>query len=120
MWKKGHGPLFFALLYVWKQVTSSEFGLRLLSVLIGALGVCLFYVTSTTLGDRRATLFGTLLFATSPFVIWYSQEVRYIILMLAATLLAMYTLRRLADDAGAARWFAYGGALIFAIAPTQP
>ncbi len=116
MWKKGHGPLFFALLYVWKQVTSSEFGLRLLSVLIGALGVCLFYVTSTTLGDRRATLFGTLLFATSPFVIWYSQEVRYIILMLAATLLAMYTLRRLADNAGAARWFAYGGALIFAIA----
>lgn len=116
MWQKGHGPLYFALLYVWKHITHSDLGLRVLSVLIGALGVCLFYATSTTLFDRRVTLFGTLLFATSPFVIWYSQEVRYIILMLTATLLAMYTFRRLADHDGETSWFAYGGALVLAIA----
>ncbi len=116
IWKKGHGPLYFVLLYGWKHLTQSDFGLRLLSVLVGALRVCLFYATATTLFDRRVTLFSTLLFATSPFVIWYSQEVRYIILMLAATLLVMYTFRRLAERGGSARWLAYGGALLIAIA----
>lgn len=86
------------------------------TLLVGAFAVCLFYATSTTLFNPRVTLFGTLLFATSPFVIWYSQEVRYIILMLATTLLAMYTFRRLANRAGSALWFTYGGALILAIA----
>ncbi len=115
IWRKGHGPFYFALLHVWKYVTQSDLGLRALSVLIGAVGVGSFYAAATTLFDRRTTLFGTLLFATSPFVIWYSQEVRYIILMLAMTSLAMYTFRRLADRTGPTPWLTYGGALILAI-----
>ena len=116
MWNKGHGPLYFALLYVWKHLTHTDLGLRALSVLIGGLGVCLFYATSTVLFNQRVALFGTLLFATSPFVIWYSQEVRYIILMLTTTLLAMYAFRRLGERDGMAPWLAYGGALVLAIA----
>ena len=70
IWNKGQGPLYFAILHVWKYVTHSDFGLRLLSVLIGAIGVCLFYVVSSLLFNRRVALYGTLLFVTSPFVIW--------------------------------------------------
>ncbi len=69
MWKKGHGPLYFALLHVWMNLGHSDLGLRTLSVVIGAFAVCLFYATSTTLHNQRVALFGTLLFATSPFVI---------------------------------------------------
>lgn len=114
LWKKGQGPLHFALLHVWKNVTDSDAGLRVLSVMIGALALCLFYATCTTLFNQRVTLFGTLLFATSPFVIWYSQEVRYIILMLATALLAMWSFRRLVDRGGLPLWFTYGGAVILA------
>jgi hypothetical protein len=116
IWKKGQGPLYFALLHVWKNVTDADWGLRALSVMIGALAVCLFYATCTTLFNQRVTLFGTLLFATSPFVIWYSQEVRYIILMLATALLAMLTFRRLVNRGGLALWCTYGGATIIAYA----
>ena len=114
LWKKGQGPLHYALLHVWRNVTDSDAGLRMLSVMIGALAVCLFYATCTTLFNQRVTLFGTLLFATSPFVIWYSQEVRYIILMLATALLAMLMFRRLVDRGGLGRWCTYGVALILA------
>ena len=116
IWSKGQGPLHFALLHVWMNLTQTDGGLRTLSVLIGAVAVCLFYVTAVTLTNRRAAWVGTLLFATSPFVIWYSQEVRYIILMLATTLLGTYTFRWLTPRGGVVQWFAYGGAILLAIA----
>jgi uncharacterized membrane protein len=116
IWHKGHGPLYFALLHVWKPLTDSDLGLRTLSVLLGALALCLFYATCTTLCNRQVTRWATLLFATSPFVIWYSQEVRYVILMLATSLLAMYTFRRLREHGGWSQWPVYGSALLLALA----
>jgi hypothetical protein len=116
IWNKGHGPLYFALLHVWKHLTVSDLGLRALSVLLGALALCLFYATCTTLCNRRVALFSTLLFATSPFVIWYSQEVRYVILTLATTLLAMYTFLRLEKRGGWIQWLIYCSALLLALA----
>jgi mannosyltransferase len=116
IWKKAHGPLYFALLHVWMQVGTSELALRTLSVLLGAVAVCLFYATSATLFSRRVTILGTMLFATSPFLIWYSQEVRYITLMLATALLTMYTFRQLLARGRPGWWLAYGSAMILAVA----
>ena len=114
--KKTHGPLYFALLHVWMQVGTSEQILRALSLLMGAVALCLFYATSVTLVSQRVTLVGTALFATSPFLIWYSQEVRYITFMLAISLLAMYSFQRLSARGRLGWWLVYGSAVTLAIA----
>ncbi len=57
---------------------------------------------------------GTWLIATSPFLIWYSQEARYITLVLAATLLSMYAFHRVISRPTFAWWFAYGAATLLA------
>jgi uncharacterized membrane protein len=103
------------LLYVWMHLGTSEMVLRALSVLLGAVAVSLFYATSLTLCSRRVVVLGTLLFATSPFLIWYSQEVRYVILMLAMALLSMYVFCQLTQQSRLMVWLAYGGTVILAL-----
>jgi mannosyltransferase len=115
IWKDGHGFLYFALLNLWIQLGTSELVLRSLSVLLGALAVCLTYVLSSTLLNRRTAVFGTALFATSPFLIWYSQEARYITLMLLTTLLAMYTFERAISRQHVFWWLASGAATLLAV-----
>jgi mannosyltransferase len=114
IWKDGHGFVYFALLKIWIQLGESEFILRSLSVLLGALAVCLVYMVGVTLLNRRAAVFATAIFATSPFLIWYSQEVRYITLTLATTLLAMFAFQRLLAWPSLGHWLAYGAASLLA------
>ena len=114
VWKDGHGFLYFALLNLWIQFGTSELVLRSLSVLIGALAVCLTYVVGIELLGRRVAVVGTWLIATSPFLIWYSQEARYITLVLVATLLSMYAFHRLISRPNFAWWFTYGAATLVA------
>ncbi|MCZ6623214.1 MAG: glycosyltransferase family 39 protein [Deltaproteobacteria bacterium] len=108
-------PLYFALLSLWKQAGTSELALRSLSVLLGAVAVCLVYVLSFTLFNRRVTLIGTALFATSPFLIWYSQEVRYVILMLVTAVLTMYAIQRVISRDSLGWWLTYGSTVILAL-----
>jgi len=115
IWKDGHGFLYFALLSLWSQLGTSEVVLRTLSVLLGALAVCLTYAIGITLIDRRAALFGTVIFATSPFFIWYSQEVRYITLMLVTTLAMMYTFHRVVFRGTVGWWVGYGTATLLSL-----
>jgi 4-amino-4-deoxy-L-arabinose transferase-like glycosyltransferase len=115
LWKKAQGPLHYILLHMWRHLGTSELAMRTLSVLLGAVAVCLFYATSMSLFTQRVTVLGTILFATSPFLIWYSQEVRYIILMIATALLAMYTLPRLNTRSRAGAWLVYGVTVILAL-----
>jgi len=89
-WSSGHGPLYFRMLHLWAQWGTSEFALRSLSVLFGGIAVWLMYLMGLRLFNRHVAWLGALLLATSPFFIWYSQEVRYVMLMMAAALLAMY------------------------------
>jgi 4-amino-4-deoxy-L-arabinose transferase-like glycosyltransferase len=64
--------------------------------------------------NRRAALIGTAVFATSPFLIWYSQEARYITLMLATTLFSMYAFHRLVSRPRLGWWLAYGSTTLLA------
>lgn len=115
-WFGGHGPLYLALLHLWAQGGTSEFTLRSLSALSGSITVGLGYLMGLRLCNWRAAAIGATLFATSPFLIWYSQEVRYVMLMITAALLAMYTFH-LALSANRLRWWLlYVGCLILAIA----
>jgi mannosyltransferase len=114
-WFAGHGPLYFRLLHLWAGWGTSEFALRTLSVLFGGAAVCLTYALGLRLFDRTVACFAALLLATSPFFIWYSQEVRYIMLMVATALLAMYTLHRALTAKGHTWWLLHCCSLILAI-----
>jgi mannosyltransferase len=94
-WEDGHGFLYYAFLAAWVQLGTSEFIVRSLSVLFGAVAVCLIYALGHILLNRRSAVIATALLATSPYFIWYSQEARYITLTILGTLLTTYAFCRL-------------------------
>jgi len=120
VWRDGHGFLYFALLKWWIQLGTSEAVLRSLSVLLGAMAVCLTYTMGTALLSRRAAVIATALSATSPFLIWYSQEARYVTLTLAATLLCMRSFHRLFTQPSVASWLVYGAATVLSLVSFLP
>ena len=107
-WRDGHGFLYYALLGLWAQLGTSEFILRSLSVVFGAVAVCLVYAIGHSLLERWTAVVGTALFVTSPYLIWYSQEARYITLMIVCTLLTMYAFHQLMLRRRLEWWLAYG------------
>jgi 4-amino-4-deoxy-L-arabinose transferase-like glycosyltransferase len=115
IWKDGHGFLYFALLDFWARLGTSELLLRSLSVLFGAAAVGLSYAVGIRLLGRKTAIIATALIATSPFLIWYSQEARYVTLMLAASLLAMYAFERAVTEVRFRWWIAVGGTTLLAL-----
>lgn len=90
-----NGPLYFLLLRGWVALTgTSEYAMRFFSLAFGVLTVPLIYVPGCRLFGRGAGLVAALLVTSSPYLTWYSQEVKMYALVLALALLAIYALRR--------------------------
>ncbi len=70
-------PLYFSLLYIWRQIGfHGEIGLRLLSLIFGLAQIPLAYFVGKRVGgDRLARVFAILI-AASPMLIEFSQEMR--------------------------------------------
>jgi 4-amino-4-deoxy-L-arabinose transferase-like glycosyltransferase len=81
-------PLYDMVAKAWQAVFGlGEVGLRSLSALAGTATIPVVYAAGLALGSRRAGLFAAALTATSPFMIWYSQEARpYALFALLAAL----------------------------------
>ena len=111
----GNPPLYFSLLHGWLVFGDSEASLRLLSALFGVLTIPLVYTLGRTIRDHRLGIVSALLFAISPFQVWYSQEARaYSLLTFGATLamLGVAYLLRQPERSGSLRgagwaWLAY-------------
>lgn len=69
--------------------------MRFPPMVFGCLSVFIFYFVSCNLFDKRTGLVGTLLFAISPFHIWYSQEARPYALLIMLSLLSILILQKL-------------------------
>jgi uncharacterized membrane protein len=90
-----NGPLYFLLLRGWIALSgTSEYALRFFSLFFGVLCVPLMYVLGRRLFNRQTGVIAALLVAASPYLTWYSQEVKMYTLLPALTLLAIYALRR--------------------------
>ena len=77
--QKGHnGPLYFVFLRGWRILTGdTEFALRYFSVVGGVLMIALAYQAGRQLRLGRAiSVIAALLIATSPYLLWYSQEAK--------------------------------------------
>ncbi len=101
-----NGPLYYFLLRGWIALAgSSVTALRFFSLWFGVLGVPLTYALGRRLLGRATGVLAALLVALSPYLTWYSQEVKMYTLVPALALLAVYALRR-AVDGGGTRWWA--------------
>src|SRR5689334_15330773 len=77
-------PLYFALAWVWAKVFGTgEAGLRSLSAIAGVAVIPIAYLCGRQLVSRSAGLVAAALVTLSPFMIWYSQEARSYMLLVA-------------------------------------
>jgi mannosyltransferase len=77
-------PLYLLIAWPWARVLGTgEFALRSLSALLGVAVVPLLYLGGRELISSRAGLVAAALAAVNPFLIWYSQEAREYMLLMA-------------------------------------
>jgi uncharacterized membrane protein len=88
-------PLYYMLLWVWTRVLGDgAVALRSLSALAGLGTVMVAWAVGNTLSGRRAAIWLAALAATSPLLVWYSQEARaYELFALTAALSFWFFLR---------------------------
>jgi 4-amino-4-deoxy-L-arabinose transferase-like glycosyltransferase len=88
------GPLHAFLVHWVSKLSTGEAALRSISAIAGILTIPVMAELGRRLFDRRTGFFAALLFALSPYSVWYSQEVRnYSLLMFAAAVATLAVLR---------------------------
>lgn len=85
-----HPPLSYLIMHFWIKLGTSEFWLRIPSVIFGSLTVWLTYKLTKDLFNRNISLLASLLLALNPYHIYYSQEVRMYAEAALFGLLSMY------------------------------
>jgi hypothetical protein len=83
-------PLFTIFLYLWQKLVSTEFLLRLPSLVFGLLSILLSYKLTNILFERRVAILVAFIISLSPFHIYYSQELTHYSLTLLLSLASMY------------------------------
>src|SRR5688572_9734313 len=96
---EGLPPFYFAVAWLWVKVAgNSEEGLRALSAIAGTLTIPVVFMAVRSLATERAGLIAAALTATSPLLVWYSQEARpYALVVLFSALSFAFFARALSD-----------------------
>jgi len=90
-----NGPMYFLALRGWIAIAGTTgYAMRFFSLFFGVLCVPLTYVLGVRLFSRDVGATAGLLVASSPYLIWYSQEVKMYTVVPSLVLLALYALRR--------------------------
>jgi len=108
----GHnGPLYYLLMYSWQSLAgTTEFAIRYPSVVAGVVAVPLGFALARQLGfSRRAGLLFSLLLATSPYLVWYSQEAKMYTMLLALVMAAMMAYIKAITGHGRRWWLIFVG-----------
>ena len=82
--------LYFIFMHAWSQFGISELVLRLPAALCGVLAAITLYAAGRKLAGERASIAAGLLAATSPFLVYHSQEARFYSFFIFATSLFIY------------------------------
>ncbi len=107
--------LYYLLLGGWERVFGSgEFGIRSFSALAGTAAIPLVFLAAKSLYSHRAAVIAAAITATSPLLIWYSQEARNYELLLFFAALSFLCFAKALDDHGY-RWL-WAWALASAVA----
>ena len=107
------GPAHAAVVHLVSAVSSSEVALRGISAVFGTLTIPVIYHLGAETVDRRTGLIAATLATVSPFLIWYSQELRnYAMLIFFAAAATLLVWRLVSSRLGP--WVSYG--LVIALA----
>jgi uncharacterized membrane protein len=71
-----HPPLYYLLMQGVVSVGSSEFWLRLPSILFGTAGIVFMWRIGHAVGNKRLGFLAAALYAFAPLLVWYSREAR--------------------------------------------
>ena len=86
----GSPPLFYVILHFWMRLFgTSPVATHFLPLIISLACIPLAYWSATRLFDRRAGIAAAALFATNPFLGWYSTETRMYPLVVALTIVGI-------------------------------
>jgi mannosyltransferase len=105
-----NGPLYYLLLRPWLDLMGDgEFALRFFSAFCGVLAIPLIYRLGRRLflASPAAALLAALLAATSPYLVWYSQEGKMYALTVTLVLLSMDRYLAALERGGWLRWLGY-------------
>jgi 4-amino-4-deoxy-L-arabinose transferase-like glycosyltransferase len=69
-------PLYFWLLSLWREISSSIFFARLFSVLCSVIAIKFFFDLASRLFTRNVAIFAAAVFALHPYLVWASLEIR--------------------------------------------
>src|SRR6188472_628806 len=106
--------LYYVVAWLWNSVFGlGEVGLPSLSALAGTATIPVAYGAGVVLVSRRAGIVAAALVATSPFLVWYSQEARSYALL---TLLGAGTVLAFALSLRGGRWSLAAWAVLSALA----
>jgi 4-amino-4-deoxy-L-arabinose transferase-like glycosyltransferase len=99
-------PLWYAIEWaITRAVGTGAIALRLLSALAGIATVFVAWAIGAELSGRRAAIVTAAFVATSPLLVWYSQEARaYGLFVLTASLAALCFLRALREPSAGRLW----------------
>lgn len=105
-----NGPLYYLFLRPWLELAGDgEFALRFFSTFFGVLAVPMVYRLARRLFPRLpiVALLAALLTVTSPYLIWYSQEGKMYMLVVALILLSMNSYLAALEQGAWHRWLFY-------------
>lgn len=98
-WQDSHPPLYYLLLRLWTQVVGySEVATRALSAVLGVLAIVVLFLVARELYDETTGLIAAAFLALSEFQIYYAQETRMYMLLLALCLLSYLFFVRVLDS----------------------
>ena len=110
---EGYQPFYYWIQKPWTSVAgSSEWSMRLPSVIGAMLAGALLVVLARKLFDARVALLSGLFLATSPYMVKWSQQARVYPLLLAASLAATLLLLRALERPSRGAWALYGAAYV--------
>lgn len=99
-----HPPFYYAVLWAWTRVTGvSAVSIRALSLVASVVSLPFVYAIARRLYDRRVGLLSALLFAVSPFYVYYAREARMYAVMTLVALWSMYAMLGWMD--GESEWW---------------
>ncbi|MFA5136073.1 MAG: glycosyltransferase family 39 protein [Patescibacteria group bacterium] len=91
-----HVPLYAVLLHFWIQIFGTDLAImRLFSVLFFVLSIPALYIMSRKYGSSNIAKISTSLYCLSPFLTWYSTEIRMYSLLTFVTILSHLTFLKL-------------------------
>jgi 4-amino-4-deoxy-L-arabinose transferase-like glycosyltransferase len=110
-----HPPLFFLILYFWRFLGSSEFALRLVSLLAGTAALGLAYRWLSRAFDPATGLAGLVLLTFAPEMIYLAAQVRPYANLLLFLFAALYFLERVIQEQSSGAMIGFGIMLALAL-----